>query len=471
MLPPRITPDGAWANPTQQLDYRRFASDLLLEEFVAERDLLHRLSPGVPVTTNFMVMTRFNQLDYWAWAREMDVVSNDYYPDFADPLTHVEAAMSADVVRGLAEGGPWLLMETSPSAVNWQPRNPAKRPGQLRRDALQQVAHGADGVQRLPGRAPRSPARRSSTPACIPHAGTDTRLWREVVELGATLDRLAEVAGSRVEASVAMVWDWQAWWGVELDSHPSRRRAPTPTARARSTARCGTSASPSTSSPRAPRSRATPSWSSRRSTSSTTTSPRSSTPTSAAAATSWSRTSRASSTSTTTSVPAATPAPSASCSACFVEEFAPLLAGDRVTLDDGGSADVWTEDLRLDGAEAVVRYVDGPVPGRPAVTRHDARRRGRVVRRHPHRRRDDRPGSSSASSPTPVSRRSRRRRRASRSQRRRNGDASWLFVLNHTDDAATVAAHGTDIVSGVPVSGSVTLPAGGVAVVREGGGA
>ena len=56
-------------------------------------------------------------------------------------------------------------------------------------------------------------------------------------------------------------------------------------------------------------------------------------------------------------------------------------------------------------------------------------------------------------------------------QRRRKGDASWLFVLNHTADAATVSATGTDIVSGVPVSGAVTLPAGGVAVVREGGGA
>ena len=126
VLPPRITPDGAWANPTQQLDYRRFASDLLLEEFVSERDLLHRLSPGVPVTTNFMVMTRFNQLDYWAWAREMDVVSNDYYPDFADPLTHVEAAMSADVVRGLADGGPWLQAGRH-GDMDWIEETPGRR--------------------------------------------------------------------------------------------------------------------------------------------------------------------------------------------------------------------------------------------------------------------------------------------------------------------------------------------------------
>jgi beta-galactosidase len=153
----------------------------------------------------------------------------------------------------------------------------------------------------------------------------------------------------------------------------------------------------------------------------------------------------------------------------FVEEFAPLLAGDRVALDDGGSADVWSEDLRLAGAEAVVSYVDGPVPGRPAVTRHalgggvawyvatrtDVATTARLVERIVAD-----AGVAPVAPTTP----------GVEVQRRRNGDASWLFVLNHTDDTATVAAHGTDIVSGVPVSGSVTLPAGGVAVVREGGG-
>src|SRR5206468_11079521 len=57
--------------------------------------------------------------------------------------------------------------------------------------------------------------------AMLPHAGTDTKIWREVVQLGADLGRLAEVRGSRVEADVAIVWDYQSWWAGELDSHPS----------------------------------------------------------------------------------------------------------------------------------------------------------------------------------------------------------------------------------------------------------
>jgi beta-galactosidase len=467
VLPPRITPDGAWANPTQQLDYRRFASDLLLEEFVAERDVLHRLSPGVPVTTNFMVMTRFNQLDYWAWAREMDVVSNDYYPDFADGLTHVEAALSADIVRGLADGEPWLLMETSPSAVNWQPRNRAKRPGELRRDALQQVAHGADGFNVFQVRASIAGAEKFHS-GLLPHAGTDTRLWREVVELGGLLGRLGEVAGSRVEASVALVWDWQAWWGVELDSHPSVDVTYPDRARAFHRALWDLGVAVDVVAPGASLEGY-----------SLVVVPTLYLVDDDAApvldayvrdgghvvVTFFSGIVDADDHIRTGGYPGAF----RETLGVFVEEFAPLLAGERVTLDDGGSADVWTEDLRLAGAEAVVRYLDGPVPGRPAVTRHalgegvawyvatrtDVETTARLVARMV--------ADADVVPVTPTT-------PGVEVQRRRKGTDSWLFVLNHTDDAVSVPATGIDLVTGHGVTGSVTVPAAGVAVVREAGG-
>lgn len=468
VLPPRITPNGAWANPTQQLDYRRFASDLLLEECVAERDILHRLSPGVPVTTNFMGMTRFNQLDYWAWARELDVISNDYYPDFADPLTHVEGALCADLVRGLAGGDPWLLMETSPSAVNWQPRNAAKRPGRLRRDALQQVAHGADGFNVFQVRASVAGAEKFHS-GLIPHAGTDTRLWREVVELGTLLDRLGEVAGSRVESSVALVWDWQAWWGCELDSHPSVDVTYPDRARAFHRALWDLGIAVDVVAPGAPLDGydlvVVPTLYLVDDTA-----PR--------VLETYVRsgghvvvTYFSGIVDTHDHIRAGGyPGAFRELLGVRVEEFTPLLAGERVTLDDGGSADVWTEDLHLAGAEAVVRYVDGPVAGHPAVTRHavgdgvawyvatrtDVATTARLVER-----------IAAESGVRPVA----ATLPGVEVQRRRSGDASWLFVLNHTDEVASVPAHGTDLVTGEAVSGSVTVPAGGVAVVREAGGA
>ncbi|MET1374823.1 beta-galactosidase trimerization domain-containing protein, partial [Staphylococcus aureus] len=55
----------------------------------------------------------------------------------------------------------------------------------------------------------------------VPHAGTDTDRWREVVELGRTLEAIAEVAGSGARNDVAMVLSWDARWGAELNSHPT----------------------------------------------------------------------------------------------------------------------------------------------------------------------------------------------------------------------------------------------------------
>ena len=51
--------------------------------------------------------------------------------------------------------------------------------------------------------------------------GTGTKVWAEVVELGQNLEAIAEVVGSRVEADVAILFDWNAWWAVEANCMPS----------------------------------------------------------------------------------------------------------------------------------------------------------------------------------------------------------------------------------------------------------
>src|SRR5699024_10153468 len=58
--------------------------------------------------------------------------------------------------------------------------------------------------------------------AMVPHAGTDADVWRSTVRLGAALRALAPARGSRIESEVALVFDYQAWWGAELDSHPTQ---------------------------------------------------------------------------------------------------------------------------------------------------------------------------------------------------------------------------------------------------------
>ena len=119
-------------------------------------------------------------------------------------------------------GRPWLLMEQAPSAVNWRPVNVPKAPGQYRALSLQAVARGADAVLSFQWRAAATGAEKFHS-GMLPHAGTGSRVWREVVRLGTDLRRLAPVAGQPVPAEAALLLDWESWWALELDSHPSSR--------------------------------------------------------------------------------------------------------------------------------------------------------------------------------------------------------------------------------------------------------
>ncbi|WP_336854432.1 beta-galactosidase [Sinomonas albida] len=220
ILPPRLT--ATHPNPTQQLDFKRFSSDALKDYLRAERQILQRLSPEVPVTTNFMVMGETKGMDYAGWADEVDFVSNDHYitPGRQDLD---ELSFSANLTGNIAGGRPWFLMEHSTSAVNWQPINIPKKPGALARDSLTHVAHGADAVCFFQWRQSRAGAEKYHS-AMVPHAGPDSSVFRDVVALGQTLDRLKPVLGSgRERARIAILFEWDSWWASEMDSHPTDR--------------------------------------------------------------------------------------------------------------------------------------------------------------------------------------------------------------------------------------------------------
>ena len=217
VIPPRRTP--TWPNPTQSLDFQRFSSDALLECYEAERRELLEHTPGVPITTNFMSF--FKPLDYWKWAEHEDIVSNDAYPDPADPDSGLIAALNSDLMRSLARGRPWIQMEQTTNRVNWRPVNAAKPPGLMRLWCLQQVARGADGVLFFQWRQSRAGAEKWHS-AMLPHGAPEhSHAWLEAKALGADLAKLDAVCGSRVGAEVAIVFDWESWWALELPSKPS----------------------------------------------------------------------------------------------------------------------------------------------------------------------------------------------------------------------------------------------------------
>ncbi|MFC8140955.1 beta-galactosidase [Streptomyces paradoxus] len=469
--PPRLTP--AAVNPGQALDYKRFADATMRENFRMERDILHRLSPGVPVTTNFMTaLSQCDSVDYWAWGREVDLVTNDHYLITDGRRTHVNLAMAADLTRSVAGGAPWLLLEHSTSGVNWQLRNPAKAPGQMARNSLAHVARGSEGALFFQWRQSRRGAEKFHS-AMVPHGGTDTRVWREVVELGASVEALSEIRGTRTEADVAVLWDWHSWWAQNLDWRPSVDHDARERADAFYEALYDRHLTVDFAHPEADLSRY----------------PLVVVPALYLMTEAAGRNLKAYVEQGGTLVVSyfsgivdehdavhegAYPGPLRDVLGLTVEEFSPLLPGERVRVTglDGTelSADVWTEFVVPRGAETVSVYADGLTAGLPAVTRH---RLGEGTAWYVSTRLGadgldallGRAGEDAGLAPRADL------PRDVEVVRRTGESGSYLFAVNHTGSDAKVPleAPGTELLTGDRVAGRLAVPAGAVRVVRVDG--
>ncbi|WP_435737413.1 beta-galactosidase [Cellulosimicrobium sp. PMB13] len=470
-------------NPAQRLDFARFTDDALLACFVAERDAI-RAHSDRPVTTNFMAAA-CPATDLWKWGREVDIVSNDHYLTAADPRNQVGLALAADLTRSVAGGKPWMLLEHSTSGVNWQERNVAKRPGEMARNALSHLGRGADAIMFFQWRASRSGAEKFHS-AMLPHAGTSSRVWREVVELGETLRGVREVRGARVHADVAILWDQESFWAQDLEWRPSvdarhRERVDAFYDRLWRDGLTTDFAHPEQDlSPYrlvvAPASYLL-------------------TADAAANLTRYVESGGTLLVSFFSAVvdehdavhPGGFLGPLRRALGVAVEEFLPLRAGEtlgvrfeaapgtdgagRVDTPGTGAVvrgDVWADDLALEGADVVGRFVGGPADGAPAVTRH---RLGAGTGWYVSTRLDvdalatllapvyDDAGLAPSGLATDVE-----------VVRRHADDAQYVVALNHSDAEQKVPdlPDGTvDLVSGDRVVGAATIPPAGFRVLRS----
>jgi beta-galactosidase len=464
ILPPRAAP--SFANPTQMLDFYRFSSDELLDYYLAERRLLRLITPHVPISTNFMVLNDTNPVDYASWASEMDIVTNDHYYWSANLEPHYELAFSADRVRGMSSGEPWMLMEHSTSMVNWQPRNRAKPAGNLLRENLSHVARGADGLMFFQWRASKAGAEKYHS-AMLPHGGTDTKIWRETAELGARLKDLGEVRGTVVpKADVVMLFDHQAWWASELRATPSSdgfryvdrpralHRALTDLGIAVDVLRPGTDIS-------SYRAVLVPNLYLL------------SDETAAAINALVASGGHALITYFSGIADENDQIRSGGYPGAFrellginVEEFFPLLDGQQVELDNGWYADTWTELVRARNAQVLASYRTGEVAGGPAVTRNSF---GAGTAWYVSARLDvaataqliDTFASTAGLVPVVAT------TPGVEVVRRTAEDRSYLFVVNHTAATAKVAASGVDLLTGDRHQGQTVVAAGSAVVLRE----
>lgn len=195
-----------------QMDYRRFQKQAQLACYTNERDAIRAYDAATPITTN--LMGTFKDLDYFEWAKEMDVVSWDNYPGMDTPPSFT--AMCHDLMRGIGGNKPFMLMEQTPNQQNWFPFCKVKRPGEVRKLSWQAVSHGADTVQFFQMKQSIGGCERFHG-AVIAHDGTEqSRVFKETAALGGELDRIGKrIMGSEIRAKVAIMFDWQSYWSLE----------------------------------------------------------------------------------------------------------------------------------------------------------------------------------------------------------------------------------------------------------------
>jgi beta-galactosidase len=199
-----------------RLDWMRFTTEQFVGFYQHETAPLKTLTPDVPCTTNLMGF--YPGIDYFRLAQVLDVVSWDSYPEWtgttADVRIGVETAMAHDLNRSLKDK-PFMLMESSPSATNWRPIAKLHRPGAHMLQSLQAVAHGADTVQYFQFRKGRGGSEKLHG-AVVDHEGSeDTRVFKDVAEVGRCLVGLDVIVGTTTPAEVAIVYDWQNRWALD----------------------------------------------------------------------------------------------------------------------------------------------------------------------------------------------------------------------------------------------------------------
>lgn len=213
--PPGDHGEGS-SNPLK-LEWFRFKNDNLLSFLNGEIEAVRRVNPDIPVTTNFQ---GFWKVDYIKLAKSLDYISWDNYPmwhsDENERSVAVSTAMFHSLENSFKKDRPFMLMESSPSATNWQKISRLRRPGVNLLASMQAVAHGSDTVQYFQWRKSRGQSEQFHG-AVIGHDNTsDTRVFREVASTGNEMKNISEVTGSLTKNEAAVLFDYDNLKALEI---------------------------------------------------------------------------------------------------------------------------------------------------------------------------------------------------------------------------------------------------------------
>ena len=217
---PFATPNSH--NPALLLDWRRFASNLIVDFQRVQATILREECPGHFITHNLMGFA--GKVDYYKLGNDLDFVSHDQYPlkpthTSGAIVPAAEAAMPLDFVRGIRHRSFWI-MEQQSGAAGWETIGPTPRPGQLRLWSAQSIAHGADTLLYFRWRTALF-GTEQYWHGILPHSGDPGRVYSEITKTTTDLAPIADrLRGGGVrKAKVAILFSYDILWALEIQPH------------------------------------------------------------------------------------------------------------------------------------------------------------------------------------------------------------------------------------------------------------
>lgn len=202
------------------LDWKRFVTDRTLDFARFEIQAIRDAGSDKPVTTNLMY--DYEGLNPYKWKDVVDIISWDNYPTWhkeAESHTAMDCGMQHDIMRSIQKK-PYLLMESCPSATNWQKVSKLKKPGMAEAAALQAIAHGSDSVLYFQLRQSQGSSEKFHGAVIDHYGGDDARVFKEVSKTGEALKTLEFLAGTDIKSQAAVIYDWENRWAMEDSQGP-----------------------------------------------------------------------------------------------------------------------------------------------------------------------------------------------------------------------------------------------------------
>lgn len=203
-------------NPSLEMDFYRFSSDSWIDFAKEQKEIIRRYSE-YPITHN--LMGHFSDIDYYKFAKELDIVSWDNYVDNQwNNESYERAAMAHELMRGAKNKNFWVMEEQS-GPCGWDVFGGTPRPGQVRLWTYQAVAHGAEGIMYF---------RFRSAPfgmeqywlGVIDHDGIPRRRYYEISRTASELQKISDIIeGSESETDVLIVKSYEDTWSHSIKSH------------------------------------------------------------------------------------------------------------------------------------------------------------------------------------------------------------------------------------------------------------